>query len=620
MKGPHPKGGLRPTRVAPPGGEGRDRGARPPMGRPPGSRPPRNGGPPFGDRGGAFKPFRKGPPRRPPEVGLNIVHEDADLLVVDKPTGLLSANLPEETRDSLFDRVKDYIKGSRKGRKPARVWIIHRLDKEASGLMVFAKTEKAFHWLKEDFKAKRIKRLYLAVVEGEIGSKQGESQRPDLPSGTIQSFIAEDEFGNTRSIGVGETARNTGAEARHERWSKKGPARGRPGETPDKPQLAVTHYRVLAMGNGRSLVQLRLETGRKNQIRLHLKEMSHPIIGDRRFGATSDPIQRVALHATDLGFTHPSTGESVRFISPAPSSFYRSVGQEPPNEVPASSPPIVPAPVVAAETSWDHVAPWYDQLLEEGRSDHFEETILPGTLHLLKPLAGMRVLDIACGQGMLSRRLAGLGLTVVGVDASPRLIEAARARSEGLPVEFAVADARALDSAGLSPGFDAAVCTMALMNIEPIQPVLKGAASLLKPGGSLTVVILHPAFRAPGQTAWGWESSPAASGPRGSGGAGKHGQPRQYRRVDGYLSTGQVPITMNPGHVAKGEQAVETWTFHRPIQTYIRSLVDAGFLVEALEEWPSRRISQPGPRAAEENRARREIPMFLGVRAVRRPD
>jgi hypothetical protein len=151
------------------------------------------------------------------------------------------------------------------------------------------------------------------------------------------------------------------------------------------------------------------------------------------------------------------------------------------------------------------------------------------------------------------------------------------------------------------------------MNMEPMEPVLRGAAELLKAEGALVLVILHPAFRAPRQTAWGWDESGARSGQR-DGGA------RQYRRVDGYLSPGQEPITMNPGRAARGEDEVRTWTFHRPIQGYVKALSEAGFLIEFLEEWPSRRVSQPGPRAVEENRARREIPMFLGIRAIKRAD
>jgi hypothetical protein len=115
-------------------------------------------------------------------------------------------------------------------------------------------------------------------------------------------------------------------------------------------------------------------------------------------------------------------------------------------------------------------------------------------------------------------------------------------------------------------------------------------------------VILHPAFRAPRQSSWAWDSD-------------ETGRARQYRRVDGYLSPGRVRIVANPGGVAAGEKPIETWTFHRPLEHYVRVLAEAGFAIERLEEWTSLRSSQPGPRAAEENRARREIPLFLGLRA-----
>jgi 23S rRNA-/tRNA-specific pseudouridylate synthase/SAM-dependent methyltransferase len=596
-----------------------------------------------------------------------VVFEDADLVVVNKPPGLITANMPGEDRESLFDHVKAHIRQAK--RKAGRVWIIHRLDKEASGLLVFAKTEKAFQWLKEDLRARRMHRLYLAVVEGEIGgeseaAKQRDSEtgrepesksppRPRIkqaPSGTIQSFIRDDDFGNVTSVRIGEVARETA----RSRGSGGGPPRGaRPPEaarfkgTQDEggPRLAVTHWRLIAAGKGRSLLQLRLETGRKNQIRVHLQEFRHPIIGDARYGATTDPIHRLALHATELGFTHPTTGQTVRYRSPAPASFYRAVDAAPPADTdetatapapshPPSAPPPPPSPAPtdrpAADTAWDHVADWYDDLIEEERSDHFRHVIQPGTMRLLRPPAGggMRVLDIACGQGSLSRAMAAQGIEVVGVDASPRLIDAARRRATGA-ARFEVGDARALeqlDPALVGDGFDAVACVMALMNIDPLEPVLRGAATLLKPGGALVAVILHPAFRAPGQTSWAWDQEPgprprfeARGRPGGRGGPSPRRE-RQYRRVDGYLSPGQMPITMNPGRAAHGAEPVTTWTFHRPIQTYVKALVDAGFVVEALEEWPSLRTSQPGPRAAEENRARREIPMFLGIRAVRKAD
>ncbi len=620
-------------------------------------RPPARAGAPS-SRPGPGRGPRDGPPRdkRPTLPPSAIMYEDAEVLVVDKPPGLLSARMPGDDRDSLFDLVKLHVRGKQK--RPVRVWIIHRLDKEASGLLVFAKTEKAFNWLKEDLRAKRMHRMYLAVVEGEIGA-EGEtaSQREggdagakprfkQLPSGTIQSFMRDDEFGNVTSVGVGDVARESARGRRDQRPPPPGPRPFRPPPgsrfmsppDADAPRLAVTHWRMLGAGRGRSLLQVRLETGRKNQIRVHMKEFKHPIVGDARYGATTDPIGRMALHASELGFTHPGTGQSVRYSSPAPASFYNAVGMEPvkPAEPAASAP--IQAPVTlkkdqparsdagpGAATSWDNVAHWYDQLIEEDRSDHFRHVIMPGSLRLLRPEVRptpMRVLDIACGQGSLCRRLAEMGLETVGVDAAPRLIDAARAHARSIPgTRFEVADARALGELPkdiTDRPFDAAACIMALMNMDPLEPVIRGAAELLQPGGAFVAVILHPAFRAPGQTSWGWDA-PDDRSERGRGPRRDDPRVHQYRRVDGYLSPGQMPITMNPGYAAHGAEPVQTWTFHRPVQTYVRALADAGLLIEALEEWPSMRRSQPGPRAAEEDRARREIPMFLGIRAVKQP-
>jgi len=285
-------------------------------------------------------------------------------------------------------------------------------------------------------------------------------------------------------------------------------------------------------------------------------------------------------------------------------------------------------------SSWDHVAEWYDQLVGERGSDHHERVILPGTLRLLGDVRGRRILDVACGQGILCRRLASLGASASGTDAAPRLIALAKSQKGERPIDYYVGDARRLGDA--VPGtFDAVTCIMALMNIDPLGPVMEGVASKLAPSGVFVAVMLHPAFRAPGQTSWGWEeikapegawrgSSPSRDRPdRGRGKRG-HAKPRdvsevrQYRRVDGYLSPAEREIVMNPGRVASGGKAITTMTYHRPIQSYVSALASAGLLVEALEEWPSVRRSQPGPRAAEENRIRREIPMFLAFRAVKR--
>jgi hypothetical protein len=136
--------------------------------------------------------------------------------------------------------------------------------------------------------------------------------------------------------------------------------------------------------------------------------------------------------------------------------------------------------------------------------------------------------------------------------------------------------------------------------------------------------VLHPAFRAPRQTSWGFDESTANHKFKGKDRDDRHHpkhQPhttfRQYRRVDGYLSPAVQDIVMNPGATSKGKSAVVTQTFHRPIQAYVNAFAKAGLLVSALEEWPSARSSEPGPKAAEENRIRREIPMFLAIRGVK---
>jgi SAM-dependent methyltransferase len=265
---------------------------------------------------------------------------------------------------------------------------------------------------------------------------------------------------------------------------------------------------------------------------------------------------------------------------------------------------------------WDHVAGWYEGLVGGNRSDFHENVVLPGVVRLIGPRPGLRVLDIACGEGVLCRRLARLGAECTGVDASGRLVQAAGKLAARLPAEhrprFAVGDARDLGAvpelARARESFDAASCVLALMNMDPFEPVLDGAAEMLKPGGLFVAVVLHPAFRSPGQTSWGWD---AAAPPE----PGSPPAVRQYRRVDAYLSIASRVIVMNPAQAAEGKPAVTTVTWHRPIEVYVHAFASAGLLIDALEEWPSHRVSQPGPRAAEEDRARREIPMFLALRA-----
>lgn len=572
--------------------------------------------------------------------GVRIVFEDDDLLVVDKPCGMLSAYVGGPRGegyegDDLFSLVKKYVRSRARSRARIPVYVVHRLDREVSGLMIFAKSERSLHWLKEDLRARRLSRLYIAVVEGEIPTTGPQS------SGTVQSYLRENAKGIVES---GPTP---------------APGAGRPGS--EEAKLAVTHWRCINSGRGHSLLQIRLETGRKNQIRVHMKELGHSIAGDRRYGATTDPIGRVCLHAGELGFVHAFTGRPLKLKSLIPRDFFKLVGagrdeaaaiEQGGLDTPAPpTPPTVERPRSSApDAGWDHVAGWYDKLIEEGRSDHFEKVIVPGTLRLLEPAQGQRILDLACGQGSFCRTLARLGVQVTGVDAAPKLIEAARRASQELrpaPV-FEIGDARQIGAMALQDAsFDSATCLMALMNIEPLAPLFSGLAKKLRGGGRFVSVLLHPAFRSPGQTSWGWESGETSTRRTSQGHAEPHREKpaprksagferlartgrqarddgpranstdRQYRRVDGYLSAGHREIVMNPGAASGGADRVVTLTHHRPIQTYIRLLREAGFLIDALEEWPSARESEPGPRAAEENRARREIPMFLAIRAVR---
>ncbi len=525
-------------------------------------------------------PVRRGPksgrPRRS-QPSFRIVYEDADVLVVDKPPGMLSATPQGRREDSVLSLLRERFGDDVKRRRESGLWIIHRLDRDASGLLVFARSRQAFSWLKEDFRARRVRRQYHAVTEG--------AQREDEPArGGFQSFLKEGPAGRVECVEPDRT----------------GDAAPAPGE--DRAKLAVSFYEVLLTGQGRTLFLMRMESGRKHQLRVHLQDAGHPIVGDRLYGKPGEnPLRRLGLHASLLAFRHPATGREVVFESPPPPEFWKICGAQPP-EPPAE--PVrggFPTPgQTRIETSWERVADRYESTLEGERpDDHFQRVIHPGALRLLESVPSERVLDVACGEGAFCRSLAALDVECVGVDASPSLIQKARAKGpEG--VRYEVADARELGAVA-GERFDAVTCIMALMNIDPLRAVLEKVSEVLKPGGRFVAVVLHPAFRAPKQTSWGEDFRGRLR--------------RQYRRVDGYLTPGQFEIVMNPGEVARGGRKETTWTFHRPLQQYIKDLAETGFVLDRLEEWPSLRTSEGGRQAAEFNRIRREIPMFLGFRA-----
>ena len=246
-------------------------------------------------------------------------------------------------------------------------------------------------------------------------------------------------------------------------------------------------------------------------------------------------------------------------------------------------------------THWGEVADWYDKLVGEGGSEYHREVVLPGVVRLLNPKPSEKILDVACGQGVLCRILHEKGVQMTGVDAARELIAAARQRSDPA-IRYHVADARELTFLD-EASFDGATCVLAIQNINPIQPVVEGVARALRPGGRFVLAMMHPAFRSPKETSWGWDGAKEV----------------QYRRVDRYLLPRKSPIVTNPGKSAD----VYTWSFHKPIEAYVKALRNARLLIDALEEWPSHKTSAPGPRAAAENAARKEIPMFMALRGLK---
>ncbi len=222
---------------------------------------------------------------------------------------------------------------------------------------------------------------------------------------------------------------------------------------------------------------------------------------------------------------------------------------------------------------------------------------------------GPSVLDLACGQGVLCRKLARAGCRVTGLDAAAPLIAAAEARNqtEHLAIRYLCADAtQLLDAAGNpraglpAAGFDAVTVILAIQNITPLSPVWQACRVLLKPQGKLVVVMMHPCFRIPRSSDWIFQKE--------NGGT-------QSRVIGRYLSSESIPIQTHPGLAAHGKDASETVHFHRPLQAYVNTLGGAGLLIDHMEEWPSHKTSQPGPQKAALDRARKEIPMFLAIRA-----
>lgn len=224
--------------------------------------------------------------------GVKIIYEDEWLIVIDKKAGVPTIRQSTKESDTAYSILTSYVKakaGAERhhlkiyGKGPARVFIVHRIDMGTSGLLVFAKDERTKDLLQSKWNSMVLERKYRAVVEGCITPQ----------SGTVESWLTENE----KSFKMSSSPVDDGGEH------------------------AVSHYRTIQPGRKYSAVDFELETGRKNQIRVHCQDLGHPIAGDRRYGASTNPIRRLALHAATLVFRHPQTNEIMRFTSPVPTEF-----------------------------------------------------------------------------------------------------------------------------------------------------------------------------------------------------------------------------------------------------------------------------------------------------------
>jgi 23S rRNA pseudouridine1911/1915/1917 synthase len=219
---------------------------------------------------------------------IRIIYEDNDIIVIDKPAGMLSVSTDKADERTAYRAVNNHVRSRRKN---ARIWIVHRLDRDTSGVMLFAKSEQVKSALQNDWNNTAIAREYAAVVEGRV---QPAERR-------IRSWLKQTSTFRVYSCNRGEKGGG---------------------------KLAITNYRTLKTSPKYTMLGITLETGRKNQIRVHMKDIGYPIVGDSKYGATAskNPLRRLGLHASALTVKHPVTGEEMRFTAAIPAVFERMFG------------------------------------------------------------------------------------------------------------------------------------------------------------------------------------------------------------------------------------------------------------------------------------------------------
>jgi ubiquinone/menaquinone biosynthesis C-methylase UbiE len=269
-----------------------------------------------------------------------------------------------------------------------------------------------------------------------------------------------------------------------------------------------------------------------------------------------------------------------------------------------------------ASTGWGGVAQWYHETVED-RASYQKDLIMPNLMRLMEIQKGQTVLDLGCGEGVFARRFAQAGAKVIAVDIAPELISIGEKKSAGANIEYRVASAHEIQFIN-SGSIDKIAIVLALQNIEPAAQVLFECERILKPGGKLFIVLNHPAFRIPKFSDWEWSADPEQSNGRQGPASNGAGGLIQYRRVWRYLSEARERIEMTPGAAAKGAGSESTISFHRPMQFFVKAIGKAGLALVNMEEWVSNKKSQPGPRAAAEDKARAEIPLFMALEVVKR--
>ncbi len=216
-----------------------------------------------------------------PLAGMTILHEDNDVIVIQKDAGLLS--IATDTQENQITAYRQLTAHVRNHDPKARIFVVHRLDRDTSGVMMFAKNEQAQQHLQNTWQESVKERTYVALVEGMVRK----------PEGTISSWLKE----HAKSLKMFSTP------------------------YPNDGQHAVTHYKTLQANKSFSLLEVNLETGRKNQIRVHMQDIGHPVAGDKKYGSKSKEINRLGLHARVLAFLHPTTGKLMRFETHIPKVF-----------------------------------------------------------------------------------------------------------------------------------------------------------------------------------------------------------------------------------------------------------------------------------------------------------